>query len=341
MSIRYEVAACPLCRAEFEDPEDYRAHLADEHDLVDDEGTETVLPKAAPVLPVLETAPSAEVLEPLPPVTPPPPPPEAPVPAAPVATIVAKAPLPLAALAIAVAVQLLLGVLGLAVVGRDDDEVARSTVITEPSPTTAAATPTTVADPAADQRRADAIALRPSDLPAGWSLDSDGAGSDSESEGNDEFDQEFDECASSIEGAGTDTTAEKEVTLSDGDNSVFGFVGLDQTSDAAVKSMDALGAALPCMAQAMTAGIKSELPRGVTVTNGPFTPAAVGKFGDQSDAQTMAITISGPGGKVGMRIDVFAVRKDRAIVFILAAVLNDGLTLAHERTMLASIASRM
>ena len=46
MGTRFQTTACPLCRDEFDDPVEYREHLAFMHDLVDDEGAETTLPEA-------------------------------------------------------------------------------------------------------------------------------------------------------------------------------------------------------------------------------------------------------------------------------------------------------
>ena len=340
MSLRYEVTACPLCRAEFDDPEDYRSHLAGEHDLVDDEGTETVLHESAPALPLLEAPPELDVLEPMPAPPPPPGPPGMPPPApVTVAAVVRKAPAPFAVLAIAVAVQLLLGLVGVAIVGGDDSEEARSTVVVEGQSPTPAAAPVTTAppDPAADKRRVDAALPHAVDFPAGWVIDEE-AGSDT---GSEDLDEEFDSCAARVATTEVETTAENDITFTKGANVVFTSVGTAHTVQAAVEGVDAVRAAMACIGEAVVTGIRSELPRGVTVTAGKFEPTSVARYGDFSDGQSMLVTVTGPGGQIGMRMDVFTMRKDRLMAMVLVATVNDEFTAANERSLLGVIGSRM
>ena len=342
MTVRYETAVCPLCKAEFHDPEDFRVHLADEHDLVDDEGTHTDLPESAPAPPVLEA------IEP-PPATgsaggPPPsflpPPPGAPAP--PAAATLARRSGPPAALAIVLAVQLLLGLVGIAIVDGDDAPEERSAVVVGGSPASpespAPAAPA-APDPAADQKRLEAFMPRVSDLPAGWILDSDdpSAGADDSAE----FDEQFDSCAAKLNATDAPTTAEDDITFMSDMSGVYAAGGIAPSAQQAVEGIDFVRAAMPCLGQAIVAGARADLPRGVTVTAGAFEPVRVARYGDQSEGRSMNITIAGGGMQIGMRMDVFTIRKDRAMLMVMAFVVNDSLTTTHEQSMLGSIAARM
>lgn len=342
MTVKYETAVCPLCHQEFDEPESFRSHLADEHGLVDDEGTETVLPEAPPPLPVLDTPPGRAALEP----TTVPPLPSAPAapsfipppPAAPAAVTAPRRSGPPAALAIVLSVQLLLGLLGLAIVDGDDAREDRSAVTVGDSPASPASPPPAAPDPAADQRRVDAMAPRVSDLPPGWVAEDPNSDDDS---GSDEFDRRFEACAANVEDPFDTSTAQKEVAFSHGDDALFGQVGTTRTAEDAIKGMDAISAVLPCFGDAFQGAVRSELPRNMTVTVGKFEPINGGNHGDQTVARSMLVTMSGPGGQVGMQFDFLAIRKDRALAMMFALNVNDGLTVAQERALLGSVASRM
>ena len=78
------------------------------------------------------------------------------------------------------------------------------------------------------------------------------------------------------------------------------------------------------------------------MTHGPFSSLGYPTYGDETVASSMPVTISGPGGQFPLRVDVLAVRRDRAVSFVLVdrPRAND-LTPQQERGMLSAIADRM
>jgi hypothetical protein len=55
----------------------------------------------------------------------------------------------------------------------------------------------------------------------------------------------------------------------------------------------------------------------------------------------MPVTVSGPDGRVPLRVDLLAVRRDRAVSYVMAIVGANDFTPQQERGMLSAIADRM
>jgi hypothetical protein len=357
MGTHFQTTACPLCSDRFDDPQEYRDHLAFMHDLVDDEGAETTLdevpdepepePEPAPEVLVL---PRVERVEPVPFVAP----------------VVASASLTgpldvhvdrrvLPGLVVAVALQLAIAVLGLAVV--DDgsaqkvDAAASTRSAAEangaatpeqadenPRDATATTVPPTTAAPAIDtsndKARADSFALRASDVPAGWQPSS----TDDADEGGDSGP----DC--SVPGDPTETdalTAETDTAFESENSGVFGGAMMLKTDKDALRAMDVLRQIAPCLGEGVIAGAKESMPAGVNVSHGTFSPLGFPLYGDESVALSMPVTLSGGGMGIPMRVDLLAIRRDRADTFILAVIGANDFTPVQEKAMLSAIADRM
>jgi hypothetical protein len=348
MGIRLATRACPLCDEEFDASDAFRDHLAAEHGLEDDEGTETRLEELPP-----ELEPEPE-LEPLAPATPVPMPPadrdrfeDAVFAVAPGAggahhdLHLDRRVLP--ALVVAIVVQLAAALLALAAVGGDQAEKVTSTATAPPAAGLATATPspsTTAAplvDTRNDQARADRIALRASDLPVGWVSAAPTGGS-----GGGAGSAQFDRCTSSVPDPITAAqTASTDSAFSNGMSAVFGSSVLVDKDTAALDGMSALRKVQACFGDAFEAEIRSGLPRGVTLSRGTFSSLGYPSYGDETITSSMPVTVSGPGGSIPFRVDILAIRQDRAVVLLFVVSAANGLTPAHERTMLAAIAARM
>ena len=356
MGTQFQTTACPLCGDLFDDPAEYRDHLAFMHDLVDDDGAETTLPtEPEPEPESVVSAPvvvgPTERVEPVPFVAP-----ARPALTEPVALRVDRRVLP--GLVAAVALQLVIALLGLAVVdsgspdrlttaagasaGATTDSDAPGTSAAPGAPAAAPATtapPTTAApkvDTAGDQARADGFTLRTSDLPAGFAeFDPDEGGDDSSTEGGPD-------CTAANDPTETDSlTAEtfrgfaKDVTV------VLGGGLVLSTEKDAIRTMGVIRELTPCFGDQMLAGGREELPRGVTMTHGAFSSLGYPTYGDETVASSMPVTISGPGGQFPLRVDVLAIRVDRAVHFVLAIASAEEFTPQHERGMLSAVADRM
>jgi hypothetical protein len=355
MGTRFQTTACPLCSDEFDDPDEFREHLAFMHDLVDDDGAETTLPEAPPEPPAPIVVGPTEPVAPVPFV---PPVVAHPALTEPVALRVDRRVLP--GLVAAVVLQLVVALLGLAVVDGDSrdrlttaagstggsaasDSVAPAA---DPAPGAPAAAPATTAPPttaapkvdtSGDQARADAFTIRASDLPAGWEeLDA------GDTSGEEESADAGPECTAANDPTETDAlTGENSAFFARDIGAVFGGGMVLATEKDALRTMDVIRELTPCFGDQTLWGAEQELPEGVTMTHGSFSPLGYPTYGDETIATSMPVTVSGPGGSVPLRVDVLAIRRDRAIAFLLVMTGADELTPQQERGMLSAIADRM
>ena len=337
----------------FDEPVEYRDHLAFMHDLVDDEGAETTLPEEPEPEP--EPEPASVVVGPTERV-------EA-VPfvgparlTEPVALRVDRRVLP--GLVAAVVLQLVVALLGLAVVdsGSPDrvttaagasggTETDSDAPVAEAAPGEPAAAPATTAPPTTaapkvdtkgDQARADAYALRASDLPAGFQeFDPDAGGDESASDVGPECTAANDPTETDSLTGETFSAFAKEISV------VLGGGMVLSTEKDAIRTMSVIRELTPCLGDQMLAGAEAELPEGVTMTHGAFSSLGYPTYGDESIASSMPVTISGPGGQVPLRADVLAIRVDRAVHFTVAMTGANEFTPQQERGMLSAIAARM
>ncbi|MEY2478961.1 MAG: hypothetical protein QOG87_4276 [Actinomycetota bacterium] len=346
MGTRFQTATCPLCGDAFDDPGEYRDHLAFMHDLVDDDGAETTLPEAPPEPPAPVVVPPLERVEPVPFVAP-----AAAHPGltGPVAVQLDRRVLP--GLVVAVALQLVIALLGLVVVDGGNEakvdaasgsteaaEKARGAGVDPAEGGTTTLPPTTTApavNTAGDQARADGFVLRAADLPAGWEeLDPEALAEDSSSD------------------AGAGCTVPDDPTESDAltgeagsaflHDMSFAFSGalVLRTEKDAVRAMEVFRELMDCFADDFVAGVR-EGAEGATVTHGEFASLGYPMYGDETTASSMPVTVSGPGGRVPLRVDLLAVRRDRAVSYVMAIVGANDFTPQHERGMLSAIADRM
>jgi hypothetical protein len=358
MGNRFQPTACPLCHDGFDDPVEYREHLAFMHDLVDDEGAETTLAEAEPeALP--QPAPPAPIVAPLESV---------PVGAAwparpaltdPVAVRVDRRVLP--GLVLAIALQLVLALIGLTLVG--DDAASELTSASGPNEATVSshdgdpapgresarnagsagattAPPTTVAptvDTRGDQARADAFTLRTSDFPAGWQqLDPSDLG------GDEDTGDVGPDCTAPDDPTETDAlTGESPTAFAHDTSFAFGGALVLRTERDAIRTMDVIRELTPCFGEQMLAGAGEGAPSGVSISHGEFSPLGYPTYGDETTATSMPVTFSGPGGRVPLRLDVLAVRRDRAVAFVMVIVGANDFTPQQERSMLSAVADRM
>jgi hypothetical protein len=358
MGTRFQATACPLCADEFDDPAEFRDHLAFMHDLVDDEGAETTLPEAPPEPPAppspVVVGPQERV-EPVPYVAP------AVAHASltePVALRLDRRVLP--GLVAAVVLQLVVALLGLAVVdGGSPDRVTAAagsgTAASEddaggdhaeagaPASAGGSATPappTTAApkvDTGNDQARADAITVRAGDLPAGWRVFDPGADS-----GGDAATDGGPECTAANDPTDTDSlTGEAYSGFVHDISAVIGGAMVLSTEKDAIRTMAVLRELTQCLGDQMLAGAEAELSEGLSMTHGSFSSLGYPTYGDETIASSMPVTIAGPGGRIPLRADVLAIRRDRAVAFIMVMTGANDFTPQQERGMLSAIADRM
>lgn len=364
MGTHFQATACPLCGDDFDEPGAYRDHLAMMHDLVDDEGTETTLAEEPEPEPDPEPLRSTDpvmarsvdhdavadpdaVLDALP----------ARRPARPALD---RHLVP--GVAIVLAVQLLVGLLGLAVVGGDGDgdkRVATEAAASGASGGSAAANdrnapgapgakdadnkaPATTAPPATidtshDQERADAINPRASDFPGAWE-----AIDPSELEGGDEGDSATDRCLVADDPSNDDTLPQAGTGLQHELSFVFGGTVVLRTERDAERTMSILRSQAACMGDAMAEDFASGAEgSGANVTHGTLTSMGFPVYGDESIAQSMQMTVSGPGGSIPIRLDMLAIRRDRACVLLFSFIASNDLTPAQERGAMSAIEARM
>ena len=345
MAIRL-AATCPLCDDDFDDAGSYRAHLAETHGLVDDEGTETTLdavePEAEPEPPI-EPAPPATERDEEPgrvdgltlgagaPATPPRHPAAAPI-----------------WLALLVVVQLLLGLAGLSAVGRDDEPAERVAaargLVRAPVPT---APVNTAADPLLDQQLANGSVVRAGDLPPGWvELD------------RPRLEAEGDRNAAAAGGRPAPCVAidAMEARATAIANSAFAFENSVLADDVAVYATEAeagqaysvLDANLACATDAAAIGVAASGARDglpLATASSQFQPmVGFPHHGDQSFAKTAHSSVMLPGfeGAGSLQIDVMVVRQDRAVATVVAMHIAGGsMSPAEERAAFASVADRM
>ncbi|MEY2566999.1 MAG: hypothetical protein QOE35_1528 [Actinomycetota bacterium] len=354
----FQATACPLCHDSFEHPEEYRDHLAMIHDLVDDEGTQTKLtetpePETEPE-PAAGPAPAPSAVPVLVTSTPH-------VSAEPAAALTGSVDLRLdrrvlPGLVIAVAVQLVVALLGLAVVGGDGgaknvatqstaNERARSTpaasggagAAASPSSTAPATTAPPATDTHSDQARADLIAPRTADFPSGWTQVNPAALGGSASDDT----SALDVCTVPDDPTNDPSIPSTPVALEHAASFAFGGSMILKNEADALRGMTILRETSRCLGDAIAKDTASSTPRGVTVTHGTFSSLGFSTYGDETIAMSMPMSFVGPGAAVPVRVDLLAVRRDRAVVFLMAIVGANDFTPAQERTALSSIADRM
>ena len=356
MGTRFQITACPLCADEFDDPAEFKDHLAFMHDLVDDEGAETTLPEEPEPEPVPPAPVVVGLTEPVVPV--PFVPPARPALTEPVAVRVDRRVLP--GLVAAVVLQLVIALLGLAVVDGDSSPDRLTTAAgsaaggattdtsapaADPVPGAPAAAPATTAPPttaapkvdtSGDQARADAFTLRASDLPSGFEEFDPDAG------GDEEATEDGPECAAANDPTETESLTGETSSLFGMDVTVVIGGGMVLSSEKdALRTMDVIRELTPCFGDQMLFGAEEEFPEGVTMTHGAFSSLGYPTYGDETIASSMPVTISGPGGQFPLRVDVLAIRVDRAIHFTVVIASPDEFTPQQERGMLSAIALRM
>lgn len=336
MGTHLQAAACPLCSDTFDDPADYRDHLAMVHDLVDDDGTETSLaeerepePEPEPVSPLPEAPPMTGHVSP-----------------ATDEALTRSVDLEVdrrvvPALVVVVAVQLVLALLGVAVVdGRGPSEAvsaetaAASGDAAAPAGTVPPTTVAPVADTRNDQARADAAAPRASDFPAGWTqvdaseLEGDGGESATEN------------CTVPNDPTEDASLASAESAFAYENSFAFGGSVILENEADAIRGMAILRQLVDCMGDAIAKDAGSDLD-GVNVTHGAFASLGFPTYGDDSIALSMPMSFVGPGGSVPLRVDLLAIRRDRALVMLVTIVGANDFTPAQERSTLSAIAARM
>jgi hypothetical protein len=132
-----------------------------------------------------------------------------------------------------------------------------------------------------------------------------------------------------------------DVALAHEPSTAFGAAAVVADEATAAKGLSAVRAVTDCVVIGVEQELKASLPRGVTFTHGTFNPLAWSSSADETLAQSMNITLVGPGGQVPMRVDVIGARKDRALFFLFVIVGGAEPTVAQEKAVLASVTSRM
>ncbi len=179
--------------------------------------------------------------------------------------------------------------------------------------------------------------MRASDLPAGWQeIDPNDTGGD---EGSGD---EGPECTVPDDPTETDAlTGEATTAFAQDMSFAFGGGLVLATEKDAGRTMAVIRQLTPCFGDQMLAGAEADLPDGVTMTHGAFAPLGYPTYGEESIASSMPVTFSGPGGQIPLRLDVLAVRRDRAIAFVMVITGANDFTPQQERGMLLAIADRM
>ena len=243
-------------------------------------------------------------------------------------------------LVVVVAVQLVLALLGVAVVdGGSPRTVSAETAAASGDAAAPAGTvpPTTVApvaDTRNDQARADAAAPRASDFPAGWrQVDA------SELEG-DGGESATDNCTVPNDPTEDPALASAESAFERENSFAFGGSVILKNEADAIRGMAILRQLVDCMGDAIAKDAGSEAD-GVQVTHGAFASLGFPTYGDDSIALSMPMSFVGPGGSVPLRVDLLAIRRDRALVMLVTIVGANDFTPAQERSTLTAIAARM
>jgi hypothetical protein len=332
---RFQATSCPLCGETFDTPGGFRDHLFYVHDLLDDEGTETTLAVAPEPEP--EPEPVATKITP----TGDPPSPAAFSAAPPVSSGSWQLWL-VPALVLAVVLELLVGIAGLNIVSDDAEATHVATAPTVPAtvaPTASTTVPAPVHNPEADQRFAEKFAPKASDFPAGWTELSDTA--IQAEDGGDDGGDAFSSCASNIEDPIASAAAGVDLAFGHDPSNAFGAAAVVADEATAANGLAAVRQVTNCVVVGMEQELKASLPRGVTFTHGAFTPLGWTSSADETVAQSMNITVVGPGGQFPLRVDVLGARKDRALFFLFITVVGTDPMPAQEKAMLASIVGRM
>jgi hypothetical protein len=322
MGTRFSAAVCPLCTHEFENPDLFRQHLAVEHELHDDPGTETTLGELPPE-PEPVVAPEPEL---------------APV-------VPAEAPADhtrhgarhdrraVFGAAGAIAVLLVVGLIALMGSGGDSDDRRDVTAAGASRQVTPTPSPAPPADPQADQARAEQIVPRIEDLPAGWApLDLARAVASGEA-------TKFGACPTPADSYETATA----LVAFQGSGSIFsGGSSIFDTEAHAMQEMTEIrSTALPCLATQAAAAIRTQLPRGAKLTSGTFSPLPFPSYGDESIAQSIPFTALTSNTVGSLRLDLVLVRRGRELVGGTIAIPANQFTPTQEQALLAAVAERM